>query len=229
MNDAPAPLVRARWDAEYRAQRYADEPPIPFADRIADTLRARPRLFGARGLYVGCGNGRNFLPMVDAGLDLDGVDVSPEAVRQLAARRPALAPRLACADFRELAPTPRYAYLIAIQVFQHGTAAEAAGWFDTAATLLPPGGLLFVRVNSVATEIYHRHTVLERTDTGGLTIRYDAGPKQGLAVHFYAAAELDALTRDAFVAIDEPREDVIRRDPPKTGSWAQWEFIWQRV
>jgi SAM-dependent methyltransferase len=221
-------LVRARWDAEYRDGRYAGEPPIAFVDRIVATLRARPAASSGRGLYVGCGNGRNFLPLLDAGLELDGLDVSPEAVGQLASRHPDVARRLVCADFRQWRPAHACAYVIAIQVFQHGTAADADEWFRGAAKLLSPGGLLFVRVNSVATEIYHRHTVLERTATGGITIGYNDGPKQGMAVHFYARAELTALTGDDFVAIGELQEDVIRRDPPKTGSWAQWEGIWQR-
>ena len=128
----------------------------------------------------------------------------------------------------EVVPRRDYAFLIAIQVFQHGTALDARRWFTTAAALLPSGGLLFVRVNSVATEIWHRHTVLERTESGGLTIRYDDGPKQGLAVHFYARTELEALTRDAFVAVGGLREETIHRVAPKTGSWTQWEGIWRR-
>lgn len=221
-------LVRTRWDAEYRAQRYVDEPPVPFIERIVAMLRSPPVIADAPGLYVGCGNGRNFLPLVDAGLDLDGLDVSPEALRQLAERRPAIAPRRLCCDVHDVVRRRDYAYLIAIQVFQHGTSTEARRWFATAAALLPPGGLLFVRVNAVATQIYHRHTALEQTDSGGLTIRYDDGPKEGLAVHFYARAELDALTRDAFLQIDGLREDITHRDPPKTGSWVQWEGMWQR-
>ena len=39
----------------------------------------------SRGLYVGCGNGRNFLPLVDSGLELHGLDVSGESLRQLQA------------------------------------------------------------------------------------------------------------------------------------------------
>ena len=81
-------VVRASRDAEYRAQRYVDEPPARFVERVVAVLRARSDLSGAAGLYVGCGNGRNFLPLVDAGLDVDGLDVSPEALRQLAERRP---------------------------------------------------------------------------------------------------------------------------------------------
>ncbi len=48
--------------------------------------------------------------------------------------------------------------------------------------LLRRGGLLFLRLNSVSTQIRHAHTVIERNDFGGVTVGYQAGPKQGLPV-----------------------------------------------
>jgi cyclopropane fatty-acyl-phospholipid synthase-like methyltransferase len=75
-------------------------------------------------------------------------------------------------------------------VFQHSTDEDAARYFAAAARLLPPGGLLFLRVNSASTEIYHRHSVIERNALGGFTIRYEEGQKEGMAVHFYAREEL---------------------------------------
>jgi hypothetical protein len=60
-----AELVAARWDSEYVAER-----PLPFVDRIISTLRAHPAAIDGVGVYVGCGNGRNCLPLVDAGLEL---------------------------------------------------------------------------------------------------------------------------------------------------------------
>ncbi len=119
-------------------------------------------------------------------------------------------------------------YIVAIQVFQHGTAADVATYFANVAALLRPGGLFFLRVNAASTQIFHAHTILERTARGGTTIRYDAGPKQGLAVHFYAREELGDLTRAAFDVVRPPREQIIQRTPPQTGFWAQWEAVWRR-
>jgi len=221
-------LVSTRWDAEYREGRYATEPPLAFADEIVATLRAHPDARAGTGLYVGCGNGRNYLPLADAGLNLQGLDVSREAIDQLAVRRPALAPRLACGDFLDLAVDAAFDYLVAIQVFQHGGAADAAAHFAKAAAALKSGGLLFVRVNSASTEIYFRHTVIEQNRFGGLTIRYDEGPKDGLCVHFYAREELLDLAQPRFRLLAGPRADVTHRAPPKTGRWAQWEAVWQK-
>jgi SAM-dependent methyltransferase len=219
-------LTALRWDAEYRRGRYVDEPPLPFVDDIVTALDRAPALRAGAGLYVGCGNGRNYLPLVDAGLRVYGLDVSLEALRQLAVRRPGL--RLICGDLRSVASAGRLAYVVAIQVFQHGTAADVAAYFSRVRRSLRPGGLFFLRVNSVGTEIGRRHTVIERGAHGAITIRYDAGPKEGLAIHFYARDELLSLTGDAFEPVLPPRERIIERRPPETGAWAQWEAVWRR-
>jgi SAM-dependent methyltransferase len=202
---------------------------LPFVRRIVETLRAASSDTGT-GLYVGCGNGRNFLPLVDAGLDLYGLDISPEAIRRLTERRPTLpAQRLACDDFLAFEPPlPRFDYLIAIQVFQHGDDTDVRRYFARVAALLRPGGLFFLRVNAASTQIYHPHTILERNALGGFTLRYDDGPKRGMLIHFFSDAELRARLRPAFTVSVAPREDVTVRAAPKTGSWAQWESIWTR-
>jgi SAM-dependent methyltransferase len=228
VSEAERKLTARRWDDEYRQGRYDAEPPLPFVGDILSCLKAHPRAMGGPGLYVGCGNGRNYLPLVDTGLDLHGLDLSPEALRRLAARRPDVADRLICDDFRRFPWAQPFRYVIAIQVFQHGTAADAADYFRRVAALLEPGGLFFLRVNSASTDVYHRHAPIERSAGGGFTVRYLGGPKQGLAVHFYGRQELRRLTGDAFRPVAAPREHVMARSAPHTGSWAQWEGIWQR-
>jgi hypothetical protein len=74
----------ASWDAEYASGRYEEEPPVRFT---ADIIAAAKSRNLRHGLYVGCGNGRNFAPMNDAGLNLLGLDISdsvdrPHAIEQ---------------------------------------------------------------------------------------------------------------------------------------------------
>lgn len=109
----------------------------------------------------------------------------------------------------------------------YGRRADVEHAFARVAELLAPGGLFFLRVNSGSTEVYHRHAVVETHDDG-FTVEYQEGPKQGMAVHFYGPRELDALTAPAFRALCAPAEDVTRRPPPKTGSWAQWQGVYER-
>jgi hypothetical protein len=86
LRDASEPgRAAASWDAEYAAGRYAGEAPVAFT---RDILAAARRATVSSGLYTGCGNGRNYLPLVAGGLDLTGLDISPAAITQLAARAP---------------------------------------------------------------------------------------------------------------------------------------------
>jgi hypothetical protein len=62
-------------------------------------------------------------------------------------------------------------------------------------------------VNAVGTELEYDHDVVERDGDGGLTVRYLAGPKRGLLIHFFAESELDALfaVYDLVLAPGSPR------------------------
>src|SRR5437773_4243559 len=130
-------LTALLWDAEYRSGRYADDAPLPFVGDILTALDDAPTLRDGIGLYIGCGNGRNYLPLVDAGLRLYGLDLSLEALRQLSARR-STPPPLICGDFRSFAAERGFDYVVALQVFQHGTADAAAAYFANVATILRP-------------------------------------------------------------------------------------------
>lgn len=214
------------WDAEYRDGRYRDEPPVPF---IHDILAAARPAGLARGLYVGCGNGRNYLPLVANGLDLTVLDISPVAIAQLAGRDPHRRDRLVCGDLTALPDGTSYPVVIGIQVFQHGDRGGAHAHIRAAQERLTPGGLFCLRVNATQTDIWPEHQVTERGPDGGLTVRYLAGPKQGLRIHFFSAAELNALFADRFTPVLPPRQQVTWRVSPQPGQWSQWKAIWRRV
>ncbi len=219
--------VSARWDKLYRAGRYAEDPPIPFVKKILSTLQTSS-LRNGTGLYVGCGNGRNYLPLVNSGLHLYGVDISQVALRQLAEKHPSVADLLIHADFRNLHAPEKYGYVIAIQVFQHGFSADVASYFANVKSMLAPGGLFFLRVNSASTHVHRPHTIAEQDQLGGKTVIYEASSKKGLPVHFYGKDEILQLTRDGFELVEELREDVTQRTPSEKGFWSQWEGIWRR-
>jgi len=222
-------LVTAReaaaWDAEYAAGRYAGDPPVEFVRDIVAAARERGL---RRGLYVGCGNGRNLLPLLDAGLDLTGLDVSAQAIAQLRERRPDRASRLITGDLAALPRAARYDLVVGIQVFQHGTRARAHQHLAAAAARVGPGGLLCLRVNAAGTDIEHAHRRFEEHGDGSFSVRYRSGPKAGLDIHFFTAAELAAVVGGVFGAVLPPRRHSTWRTPPGRGQWSQWEAIWQR-
>jgi hypothetical protein len=115
------PDPSAAWDAEYAAGRYASEQPVPFA---CDIVSAARQAGAAHGLYIGCGNGRNYLPLVADGLDLIGLDISAAAITQLTVRAPDRRDRLIHGNLRTLPAAAAYPLVIGIQVFQHGDRAK---------------------------------------------------------------------------------------------------------
>jgi SAM-dependent methyltransferase len=203
-------------DVEYAAGRYRDEPPLPF---VADILSAAEEhdLLGAEGLYVGCGNGRNYLPLVRGQLDLLGLDVSATALAQLAARAPDRRDRLIHGDLSALPEGATYPLVVGIQVFQHGNRAIAHDHVRAAQGRLAPGGLFCLRVNAVGTEIEYDHDVVENDPGGSFTIRYLKGPKRGLQIHFFAASELEALF-DGYDLVLPPRPVRTWRVPLRADS-----------
>lgn len=217
--------VSGRWNELYEGGRYVGEEPVSFVDDIIAAVHLH-RPSDNTGLYIGCGNGRNYGPLVDAGLDLVGVDVSSAAITQLAQRRPDRADRLVHGDISELPGGSSFGTVIGIQVFQHGCESDAYAHITSALGLLHPGGLFCMRVNAVGTQLEYRHEVVEMNDAGGFTIEYEEGPKQGLLVHFFAQSEIEDLFRE-LDPVMPTRLDRTHRQPPATGCWDQWEGIWR--
>ena len=220
-------LVSQRWDEVYGSGRYLDNSIVDFVDVIKKTLEENPNVSAGTGLYAGCGDGRNYIPLADSGLDLYGIDISPVAIRRLSERVPDLADKLQCVDFIDYDSDKIFDYLLAIQVFQHGTEQNIKKYFSKVGDMLRTGGLLFLRVNSVSTEIYFKHTIHETNTLGGKTILYGDGPKKDLHIHFYSLEELTDLC-DGFEFVIQPHETVTTRIKPMTGVWSQWELVLKR-
>jgi SAM-dependent methyltransferase len=218
----------AIWDAQYAAGRYSGELPLEF---VADILAAArdANLIGLPGLYVGCGNGRNYLPLVAGGLDLVGLDISATALDQLAAGIPGCRHRLVHGDLSALPPEATYSLVIGIQVFQHGDRATAHAAIRSAQGRVAPGGLFCLRVNAAGTDVEHEHEIVEREAGEDFTLRYLAGPKRGLLIHFFSKAEVAWLFGEAFRPVLPLRLHRTWRQPPGRGQWSQWEAIWQRT
>lgn len=214
------------WDAEYAAGRYDDEPPVAF---VNDVVAAAENAGVSHGVYIGCGNGRNYVPMTAAGLDLIGLDISTTAISQLAERVPARHDRLVVGDLSALPDGETYPLVIAVQVLQHGTRAQTHAFLADALDRVAPAGLFCVRVNAVGTDVLHAHEVVERDPDGSYSVRYTAGPKAGLTVHFWAARELrGAVIPAGLTPTLELRPQATWRQPAQRGLWLQWEGIYRR-
>ncbi|WP_406288379.1 class I SAM-dependent methyltransferase [Embleya sp. NBC_00896] len=208
------------WDNAYADGMYADAEPDPLVGEILAT--AAP---GTSGVEIGCGNGRNLVPLIRGGLDLIGVDPSRTALAQLAARAPDVA--LVHGTQDDLPAGRRYDLVIGIQVHQHGTRAAARALLRGSLARVAPGGLFVLRTASADTEAVEAHEVLDVTKDGGHTFRYLEGFKAGLIVHYYGRLELENLLRDFEPVVPLRVHHTPRLDPPP-GVWAHWETIVRR-
>jgi len=216
------------WEAEYATgTRYAaDEPPVGF---VGDILALAKEYGVETGMYLGCGNGRNFIPLSDAGLNLTGLDIAATAIGQLTERAPHYADRLVIGDLSALPAGARYPLVIALQVIQHGDREAVHALLAETLARVEDGGLFAIRVNAVGTDVHHAHDVVERGGDGSFSVRYAAGPKTGLTVHFWSALELDAAIRAAGLApVARLRPASTWRDPQTRGQWLQWEGAYRR-
>lgn len=218
------PDAARAWDVEYQAGRYRDDSPLPFVVDIVAAAREYEGI-GRDGVYIGCGSGRNYLPLVAAGLDLVGLDISGRALAQLAERAPGRRVRLVHGDLTALADGATFSIVIGIQVFQHGDRAAAHEHIRAARARLKRGGLFCLRVNAVGTELEYDHEVIERDRDGSFSLRYLVGPKAGLDVHFFGDAELSVLFA-GYEAVLAPRLARTWRTPRTRGQWSQWEAIY---
>ena len=184
------PVITSRlsdtWDALYHKGRYHAEHALDFTDDILKELHANQDLVNGRGLYVGCGNGRNYSKLTESGLDVTGLDVSGVALAELSKRLPQYAAMLHQCDFLDYRQEELFQYVIAIQVFQHGNMDRVNRYFEKAYMLLERDGLVFLRVNASNTAIQYDHDIIEENGTGGFTVHYMEGPKKGLDIHFFS-------------------------------------------
>ena len=181
----------AAWDAEYAAGRYAGDPPV------ASSATSSPRPASA-GCGTGCtsaaATGGTCCPCWTPASTSPGWTFPGRPSRSYA---PAAGPEPA--DHGRSVRTAtgaRYDLVVGIQVFQHGTRAQARQHLAAAAARVRPGGLLCVRVNAAGTDIEHAHRRFEEHGDGSFSVRYRGGPKAGLDIHFFTAAELAAVVGD---------------------------------
>ena len=129
----------ARWWAEF------NEPTEP----EVDYLRAAIEQHGQPALDLGCGNGRLLLPLLQAGLDVDGADISADMVdyAREAAVRAGFAPNLMAQPMHELDMPRRYRTIFSVGAFAlGGNRLNEREALRRAYRQLVPGGVLLINL-----------------------------------------------------------------------------------
>lgn len=102
----------ARWWTEFN---------VPEPEEV-DYLRRAIERFGQPVLDLGCGNGRILLPLLEAGLDVDGADISPDMIdyARSTATRAGYSPNLTAQAMHELDLPRRYRTIFMVGAFGIG-------------------------------------------------------------------------------------------------------------
>ncbi len=220
-------LAKQRWEEVYQAgDKYLNASPLPFVGQIKDTIKEY-KLQNGRGLYIGCGNGRNYIPLAESGLSLVGLDISQHALDQLRQRMGMDQSDLVCSDFESYKPNQKFDYIVSIQVFQHGNWEQVQKNFKKVEDLLNPGGLFFLRVKSINMPTKDPHRTIEQTPHGGFSAHFTGNKKAGLDIHYYSEAELNGLMSRNFQTIVTPHE-IIEMSDDKSIRRAHLEAIWRK-
>ena len=216
-------LLADVWDREYLLGKYDGEGPLVFAKLVATRLKRVRDIQSKRGLYIGCGTGRNYIMLAKLGLNVVGLDVSGVGLAKIKKHSPDLAHKLVQKDFLDYDDSP-FHYIISIQSFQHGNLRRVEMYLKKAAMMLGSGGLFFLRVNASNTDVMLKHEVAERTD-GGFTVLYKEGPKKGLSIRFFSKEEIMSIMDRYGLYMERDPQNVVIKRPGQPGAWAQWEIV----
>jgi len=98
-------------------------------------------------LDLGCGVGRNIIPLVKNGFDVEGIDESSEAIRLLKKhlKDKSLKAKLSVGTFQSLPfPNDYFDAIICIQTLNHGYEKDIKEGFNEMRRVLKPGGAVFM-------------------------------------------------------------------------------------
>ena len=199
----------------------------------------------ARGpvLEVGCGTGRVLLHCMQAGIDIDGVDLYPSMLAVLKRKASALGlkPRVYAADMRDFTTPRKYGLImITFNTFAHSLATE-----DQLKTLrvcrehLEPGGALMLTTLSLSfAEIVRPDgdRVLEGEfphPNSGLPLRlFDTRRKDRVNQVQFSRVEVEELDAAGSVARTHPSETTVRWTYPaemglllRAAGYARWQIV----
>jgi trans-aconitate methyltransferase len=175
------------------------------------------RCMGTYILELGCGGGRDTRTLVEAGFQVEALDISAEAIAE--ARRRCPDAHFHCQDVHAAFPVPSGGCRVVLA----SLALHYFGWKDTLElakrihAALQPGGILLCRLNSTK-DVHHGasgHPALERN-----YYLVDGRPKR----FFDRAAVLDMFAQ-GWNVLSLHEQTIYRYDLPKV----VWEAVLEKV
>jgi SAM-dependent methyltransferase len=196
---------------------------------------------GGRALELGIGTGRIALPLAERGVEVHGIDLSPDMVAQLRAKPGGSAIPVTIGDFAttRLDETFSLVYLVFNTINNLTTQDAQIACFENAAAHLEPGGCFVVEVG---TPVGAPLSVFDLSDTHVGVDEYDAATQRLVSHHFtlvdgrwerlsmpfrsVSPAELDLMARIAGMRLRERWGDWDRS--PFTSESGKHVSVWEK-
>ncbi|WDM44929.1 class I SAM-dependent methyltransferase [Microbacterium luteolum] len=200
--------ARDRWDWEYTIHNGPPRPSLPIVDRVLEI--AHP---GERILYVGIGDGRNFLPLIAAGLDVVGCELSRVAMDRLTAEHPGVANRAFLGSFEDVfSDQEHFDGVVISRVLVHGDLGRTAAQLNRVRDMLRAGGFVATQWTAAGTDPWPGWTRAALDERANVHLTYADDRVHKVYLSFAGCVELlesaDYEIERGPIAVDLPRTAV---------------------
>jgi SAM-dependent methyltransferase len=227
------------WFAGRVAERYDEETADMPVDPVLDFLEP---LAGGRALELAIGTGRIALPLAERGVQVAGIDLSPDMVAQLRKKPGGAEIPVAIGDYSttRVDGTFSLAYIVFNSINNQTSQDGQVATFENAAAHLESGGCFVVEVGTPNTEPL---TVFDLSDTHVGVDEYHAATQRAVSHHFtlvegewvrismpfrsVSPAELDLMARIAGLRLRE-RWSGWKREP-FTSESTKHVSVWEKT
>jgi len=213
--------IITNWDASYSQGKYAGLGMAPTVEKFYDNFLKGSDIKTIG--FVGCGNGRNLIPLAKMGFKTSGVDLSDVALKQLKSRIASenLTTALARKSFYNLPWEDGSMDCVnANNSLQHNDWTGAQKSFKEISRCVKKSGLIFVSVRSSKRNMPKEKQIIK--DQGITFIPTNPlNQKFGIMIHHYTLEELEKLAIISGLQILS-KEEI--KKPPKANKKERWHW-----
>lgn len=208
--------AKDRWEELYnKKQPYREKPAVKLVTRFFEEYGEE--LQDGKILDLGCGNGRNLRYVVKQGYDVEGIEISEEAIRQLHEdfRKENLTAKIRQGSFYDLPyEDGQFDCVMCINVFQYNDWRGAEKAFQEAGRILKDNGLFLLSIRSTS-----RDLPKDRIDVPdkGITVMSKQGAKKDIKFHYFSEEEIRELADKNFLEVMEIKDVVGRQKNAEEG------------
>lgn len=174
------------WDWAHTVRDWPRGNALPIVQTVLDNISTSDRV-----LYIGVGDGRNFLTLLENGVNVVGSDLSRVSIDRLVAYDSSLQERLFYGDFADVFGdhTSFDAVIVSRVLIQPNLAGSVAS-LTTVCDLLGPSGQFFAEWTAVGTDPWPGWASAEIDIAGNLRLRYASERVHKIYLSFLGSVEL---------------------------------------